>query len=182
VLRPQASCLSAVLGMNPAPRKETKLAMINVNELKAVDVFSAFSDNQLQELVKITKRRTYRTNAPIYKQGQPATELFIIRKGLVSLRGLKSEDKIWVAFDLCEPGDLFGTASLMKSRVYTLTAVCLEETEVLAIDADKLSNLLHIDFELGYMFMNKVAQLYFDRYEAATKELGFPVAASKAAP
>jgi CRP/FNR family transcriptional regulator, cyclic AMP receptor protein len=156
--------------------------MVGADELRALDLFSAFSDKQLQELARITTKRAYRSNALIYTQGQPANEIFIIRKGSVSLRSFKSGDEVVLAFELCEPGDFFGAASLMKDKIYTLTALCLEGTETLVIDADKLLTLCEDDFELGFKLMKKVAQLYFDRYEVAREELGIPVATPKVAP
>jgi hypothetical protein len=68
----------------------------------------------------------------------------------------------------------------MKDQIYTLTAVCLEDTELLVIDAGRLSKVCELDFELGYRLMKKVAQLYFDRFEVAKRELGVPVATTKA--
>ncbi len=155
--------------------------MVDLNELKTIELFRALSNKYLQELTRITNRRQYRTNALIYEQGQPATELFIVRKGLVSLRSLESKNNVAIVFEQCEPGDIFGAASLMKARTYTLTAVCLEATELLAIDADKLLMLCEHYFELGYRLMTKVAQLYFDRYEVASVQLGIPVPAPRAA-
>jgi CRP-like cAMP-binding protein len=149
--------------------------MVEISELRVLDLFTSFSDEQLQEIARITSRNAYGANAIIYRQGQPAREIFVIEKGLVSLRGFRSEDDLVMAFDLCEPGELFGAASLMKDRLYTLNAVCLEDTRILTIDTDQLARLCELDTELGYRLMKKVAQLYFDRYEVAKRELGMPV-------
>jgi len=155
--------------------------MVEVSELKGIEFFSTLSDEQLQEVANITSRRSFRANALIYRQGQSAGELFIIEKGLVSLRGLKSEEDLMLAFELCEPGDLFGAASLLKDQTYTLDAVCVENTDVFVIDAHGLSRLCERDFELGYRLMMEIAQLYFDRYEVAKRELGVPMASRKTA-
>ena len=155
--------------------------MVEISELRALDLFTPFSDEQLQEIANITSRTTYGANAIIYRQGRPAREIFVIEKGLVSLRAFRSEDDLVMAFDLCEPGELFGAASLMKDQHYTLNAVCLEDTRILAIDTDKLAKLCELDTELGYRLMKKVAQLYFDRYEVAKRELGMPVMTRKMA-
>jgi CRP-like cAMP-binding protein len=154
--------------------------MVEISQLRGLDLLNTFSDKQLEELAAITDRRTYKTNAVIYRQSQPAKEIFVINKGLVSMRGLRSKDGLTLAFELFEAGDLFGAASLMKDQIYTLTAVCLEDTELLVIDAGRLSKVCELDFELGYRLMKKVAQLYFDRFEVAKRELGVPVATTKA--
>ena len=76
-----------------------------------------------------------------------------------------------IAFETREPGALFGAASFMQPQEYTLTAVCLEDTEVLEIDADKLSKLCEEDPLLGYRLMLKIAQIYFESYKTAKRDL-----------
>lgn len=152
--------------------------MVEVSDLKGIDLFSTFSDRQLQQIAKITRKRSHRIHAVVYHKDQPAEEVFVVVKGLVSLRSPETKDQLATAFELCEPGDIFGTASLMKHSLYTLTAVCVEETHLLALDAHKLLKLCEVDFELGYKLMRKVARLYFDRHETAKKELGIPVTAN----
>jgi CRP-like cAMP-binding protein len=59
----------------------------------------------------------------------------------------------------------------MQPQEYTLTAVCLEDTEVLAIDSDKLAKMCEQDPLLGYRLMLKIAQIYFERYKTAKRNL-----------
>ncbi|MGV8075403.1 MAG: Crp/Fnr family transcriptional regulator [Syntrophobacteraceae bacterium] len=148
--------------------------MVELSELKTFGLLITFSNQQLQEIAKIADRKFFRTDASIYVQSQSAKELFLVEKGLVSLRAPKSKDGLMISFALCEPGDLFGASSLLKGEFYTLDAVCLEDTVVLVINAEKLSRLCEADYEFGYNLMKKIARLYLDRYEAARSELGFP--------
>lgn len=152
--------------------------MVEVSELKALNLFNTISEEQLLEVARITNKKTYKNNSFIYQQGQPAREFFIVASGLVSLRGLRDEEEeLEKAFELCEPGDLLGAASLVNDRVYTLTALCLEDTDIFFLNAGKLLNLCEVDYELGYRLMKKVAEIYFERYETAKRELGIPMAA-----
>ncbi|MEJ2233004.1 MAG: hypothetical protein P8X67_03680, partial [Syntrophobacterales bacterium] len=52
-----------------------------------------------------------------------------------------------------------------------LTAVCQEDTEVMAIDADKLFELTEKDPAVGYQLMLKISQIYFERYKTAKRSL-----------
>jgi CRP/FNR family transcriptional regulator, cyclic AMP receptor protein len=145
--------------------------MVDVSELKKFEVFSVFSDKQLQELAKISEKKTYKVNSHVYEHGDRAKYLFVVSKGLVSLRELKPGDQIGIAFEMRERGELFGAACFMKPQQYTLTGVCLEDSEVLAIDADKLYDLCESDAEVGYKLMKKIAMLYFERYKHAKRQL-----------
>jgi len=145
--------------------------MAEVKELAKFDMFKPFSQSQLEEIAKITQKKTYKRNAHIYERGKRAKELFVVSKGLVSLRRIEPGDKVGIAFETREPGTLFGAASFMQPQEYTLTAVCMENTEVLAIDANKLFKLCEKDPNLGYRMMLKIAQIYFERYKTAKRNL-----------
>jgi CRP-like cAMP-binding protein len=145
--------------------------MVDVQELANFDIFKPFSESQLNEVAKITEKKAVKQHDHIYERGKPAKHLFVVSKGLVSLRRIEPGDNVGIAFEMREPGTLFGAASFMQPQEYTLTAVCLEDAEVLAIDADSLAKLIDKDPLLGYRLMLKIAQVYFERYKAAKRNL-----------
>jgi CRP-like cAMP-binding protein len=145
--------------------------MVKASEIAYVKVFDLLSDEQLEEIAEITEKKSYQMHDHIYQRGNPAKQLFVVSKGLVSLRRIDPGDDIGIAFETREPGGLFGAASFMEPQEYTLTAVCLEDTEVMAIDADKLFKLCEKDPALGYQLMLKIAQIYFERYKTAKRSL-----------
>lgn len=107
----------------------------------------------------------------MYERGEQANHLFVVSKGLVSLREIKPGDEVGIAFETRETGGLFGAASFMKPQEYTLTAVALEDSEVIAVDSSKLFALCENDPALGHKLMLKIAQLYFERYKVAKRQL-----------
>ncbi|TKJ30647.1 hypothetical protein CEE39_07985 [bacterium (candidate division B38) B3_B38] len=145
--------------------------MIKAGVLKDLDVFRAFSDVQLEGLSKIIKKRTFEKGALVYKRSYRADRIYLVTKGLVGLDKLEPGEKIGISVEHREKGELFGTACFMKPQEYTLTAVCQKDTEVVAIDADKLGELCKDDPDLGYKFMKEVAQIYFERYKAAKRQI-----------
>ena len=145
--------------------------MVEVTQMAYLNVFDLLSDEQLEELAKITVKKRYRIHDHIYERGNPAKQLFVVKKGLVSLRRIDPGDEVGIAFETREPGGLFGAASFMKPQEYTLTAVCLVDTEVMAIDADRLFELCEKNSTLGYQLMLKIAQIYFERYKIAKRSL-----------
>ena len=145
--------------------------MVEASAMAYLKVFELLSDEQLEEIAKITQKKSYKIHEHIYERGNPAKHLFVVKKGLVSLRRIDPGDEVGIAFESREPGGLFGAASLMKPQEYTLTAICLEDTEVMAIDADKLFELCENDPAIGYQLMLKIAQIYFERYKVAKRSL-----------
>jgi len=145
--------------------------MVGIDELKTLKIFNEFSEKQLEELAKITEKKWYESGSKVYQNGDRAYRLFVVTKGTISLSALISEDQGRIAFEIRECGGLFGCACLMKPRINTLTAVCLEDSEVLVIDADQLIELLEQDPQLGYKFMKKISQIFFERYNVAKREI-----------
>jgi CRP/FNR family cyclic AMP-dependent transcriptional regulator len=145
--------------------------MVKVSDLAKFDLFSVFSDEQMEELAEITEKKTYKKNAHVYERGDSAKYMFVVSKGFVGLRRLDPGDEVGIAFETRESGELFGAASFMHPQNYTLTAVCIEDSEVMAIDADKLFALCEKDPAVGYRLMLKLAQVYFERYKNAKRNL-----------
>jgi CRP/FNR family cyclic AMP-dependent transcriptional regulator len=145
--------------------------MEELADLRQHEVFGVFPDVQLSKLAGITKKRVYRRDEPVYKRGEPAKHLFLVRKGLVSLRDTEPGDLEGISVETCGPGQVFGVASLMKPPEHSLTAVCLEDSEVLAIEAHPLLKLCDEEPGLGNWFMMTIAHLYFSHYEHCRTQL-----------
>ncbi|MBW1858937.1 MAG: cyclic nucleotide-binding domain-containing protein [Deltaproteobacteria bacterium] len=148
--------------------------MEKLADLRQHEVFGVFPDIQLSKLSEITEKRVYRKHEPIYKQGDRAKHLFLMRKGLVDLRDTKSGDLEGISVETLGPGQVFGIASLMKPHEHSLTAECLEDSEVLAIEANSLLEICRQEPDLGHWFMMTIAHLYFERYQLCRKRLFGP--------
>ncbi len=145
--------------------------MVQISELKELETFESFSDDQLEEIAGIAGRRSLETGQMLYQRGDRATHLYVVLRGLVALREMKPGDQVGIGFESRSRGELFGTASVMQPREYTLSAVCLEDTEVLAVEARKLLDACDRHPELGYKLMRRIAEVYFDRYRSAKRQL-----------
>jgi CRP-like cAMP-binding protein len=145
--------------------------MVEIKDLKKFDTFSLLSEDQLAEIAKITEKQTFKKGAQVYQEGDRANHIFLVTKGLVSMRKIAPGDTIGISFESREKGDLFGTACFMKPQEYTLNSVCMEDSEVMAIDADKLFDLFQQHPEIGYKFMKEIAKIYFERYKIAKRQI-----------
>jgi CRP-like cAMP-binding protein len=145
--------------------------MVEVSDLKKLEVFSTLAEKQLEEIAEIAEKKSFKKHSHVYERGNGAKHLFVVNKGLVSLRRIDPGDEVGIAFETREPGGMFGAASFMKPQEYTLTAICMEDTEVMATDADNLFELCEKDPALGYQLMLKIAQIYFERYKSAKRSL-----------
>ena len=145
--------------------------MVEISEMKGLNIFSTFSEEELGELLKLTEKKTYEKGANVYARGDKADRIYVVTKGMVSLRRIDPGEDVGISFEKRQAGEFFGAACFMEPREYTLTAVCLEDAEVLAIDAGKLFQLCENNFEIGYKFIKEVARIYFERYKIAKNQI-----------
>ncbi len=145
--------------------------MVDISEFKAMEVFSVLSPGQLEQVAAIAEKITCKVNSHFYRTGDHANYLFVLSKGLISLRESNSGQERGISFQVSERGGLFGAACFMNPQQYTITGVCLEDSEVLAIDADQLQELCRTDADLDYKLIKAVARLYFERYQVAKNQL-----------
>jgi CRP-like cAMP-binding protein len=145
--------------------------MAEINDFKKFEIFKVFSENQLAELSKITENKTFEKGAQIYKEDDRANRFYVVVDGLVTLNKIDPGEQIGISFEKRERGGLFGAACFMEPQKYTLNALCMKDSEVISIDADKLFELFQKDPDMGYKFMKEVAKIYFERYKVAKRQI-----------
>lgn len=143
--------------------------MVAVNDLKKLDLFKDLTGDQIARLAEITTVTHCKRGEVVYRQGTPAKHLFLLNKGTVSLR--RMEEHVGISFVTRVSGELLGAASLMEPQEYTLTGLCLEDSELYAIDAAKLFAIFQKDPAVGYKMALAVARIYFALYQNARGQL-----------
>ena len=68
--------------------------MVGENELAKFYLFSIFSKKQLKQIAEITEKKAYRKHTHVYERGDRAKHLFVVNKGLVSLRRFEPGDHV----------------------------------------------------------------------------------------
>ncbi|MEJ5347310.1 MAG: cyclic nucleotide-binding domain-containing protein [Desulfosoma sp.] len=145
--------------------------MMSVDELKACRFFLVFGDAELEKIAQVTEKKKYTKGDVVYRNGDAAQKFFIVQKGLVSLREFQPGDAVGIAFETRGPGELFGVASLMPTKAYTLTALCQEDTELYEVNVKGLEEIIQWAPSIGYILMKEVAHIYFDRYRLCKRQL-----------
>jgi CRP-like cAMP-binding protein len=99
----------------------------------------------------------------IFKEGDEATELYILTEGRVALemdiRPVPDRPAIPTAVDVITKGESLGWSALVEPYVYTLSARCLTNCQVLALKGEMLRNVMADDRDLGYELMKRLAKL-----------------------
>jgi CRP/FNR family cyclic AMP-dependent transcriptional regulator len=137
--------------------------MISPETLRRYPVFADLSDDHLKNVAMITEQKTYQPGDWIMQEGEPADDLCIILSGQVNIHinidvaGQRRVDMTTVA-----EGELLGWAALFTdtrgASVEARTPATLAR-----IDGHALRKLMDEDHTLGYMVMERIALIIYEK-------------------
>ena len=139
--------------------------------VKGQDLFASLTPEEVHSVSRFSSVKKYERGDIVYRYGAPASHLFILLKGRVLLRLPSQGPEAGLAFSRAEPGDLLGLAALAGSERYTVTASCVEASEIQVIEARPFRELLDANPHVGFQVMSAVAKSYCDRSVGALQRL-----------
>ena len=132
-------------------------------------IFEHLSDTDLDSITSIAQPREYEAGAIIFSETSSAEELYLVEKGKVALQmhlpASQPPLSKKVTVDIVTSKEVFGWSVLVAPYRYTLTAVCLESTKVLAIDGAKLRALIQNNHRIGYEVLSQIIKVVASRLD-----------------
>lgn len=140
---------------------------MNLQEfLKNHDFFAGFTAGELALVEGICKKKEFRPDQTIFKEGDEAAKMFLLVTGTVSLRkGIREITRI-------RPGALFGEMPLLDGGKRTTSAVALDETKLVEIPYSRLMEILLNQPETALKFYSSAAKQVSKRLRALLEEKG----------
>jgi sulfonate transport system permease protein len=138
---------------SPPPAEEV------VPILQRTTPFQSVPDEMLSRVAKLTRWAVYKPGEVIYRQGDPAEDLYIIVSGRVEhVLGLGSGAR--TLNQVMKPGDVFGWAALLQNEPGRLAlATCIEKAQVIRIAGTDLMQVLQSDPEIGNRVLGQVGTM-----------------------
>ena len=136
-----------------------------VQMLKRCEVFVGLDDNDLYKIADLPSwhKRTYMQGEHVFNDKDKATHFYILEEGeirlVVTLHNNKTHEKTEVPVDTITRGDVFGWSSLVPPHSLTMTAVCMKQSTVLAVDGTELTSLMDGNQPLGYEVMKGLVRI-----------------------
>lgn len=147
--------------------------MITTDELAQVPFFDHLDDEERSLLAGITRRTSARAGEHLFEQGEPSRTLFVIVAGLLSLRQTMRGGKEEFTMAAARPGEVIGISSLHgEDAIHPSTGICLEDTELIEIDAKVLMQTLQSRPAVGFRILRRLTRLLAERLAAARAQLG----------
>jgi CRP-like cAMP-binding protein len=124
----------------------------------------------LERIADIANVRDFDDHEIVFREGQPAANLYLVQSGEVSLEICASGAGCRQILTL-GPGDLLGWSSLLDQACYTARARAAEPTRLVEINVAKLKEISDRDSQFGYELMRRTAVALAKRLSGTRMQL-----------
>lgn len=100
------------------------------------------------------------TRSPVFKEGTPATNLYLIKSGEV-LCLKASKDRLIPVF-LAKEGDIIGESAMIPDLVYTYSAVSLTSVELIEVSSSSFKDV----FQEAPKWMRELTTTMISRFQS----------------
>lgn len=94
--------------------------------LKRFPLFDGFSNQEMDEVQRLSQSRTYRKGETLYLPGEPSGHLFMLKRGVIKLSRLLPDGRE-LTLTLLKPGDVFGELEVVGDTPHDAQAVAYED-------------------------------------------------------
>src|SRR5947209_6285686 len=99
-----------------------------ITHLKQVSLFAGLSDEDLRELMSVTRRRTFRSGEVIFHRDDPGQVLYVIKEGKVKISLISPEGQE-ISLVVFGKGECFGEFAILDGLPRSADAIALERVE-----------------------------------------------------
>ena len=138
--------------------------------LSKVPAFANLAPRELKEVAAIVHKREYRSDEPVFYQGDPGLGMYIVKDGEVSIviQGKDGNERELAVFG---DGDFFGELALLDESPRSANAVCKTECTLIGFFRPDLFELIEKNTTLGIKIVLKLAEIVAQRLRHTDKEL-----------
>jgi signal transduction histidine kinase len=136
--------------------------------LKSSEIFQGLSDDELDKLLPLCQEQFYEAGAVMFCEGAQCNFVQTLKSGKVALEtelAISRRGAERATIDVLSEGSSFCWSALMEPHILTSSGRCLEKTEILALDGEKLKALLDENPEMGYKVANNLVKVVASRLQ-----------------
>jgi len=151
--------------------------MVSADVLERFPIFSALDEQTLQNAAQACSVHTYNASELVFSEGRPAKHFYMLSSGRISIERrlsqswLRVEGITDVVVHMVRESEVFGWSSLVEPGILTASARCVETSEVITIEREKLLQILESSTGAGYLFMRRLASIITSRLTETAERL-----------
>ena len=132
------------------------------DKLANLKVFSEFDELITEKILNRSEIKEFGVKDVIIEEYQELSELYVLIEGKVIL-GIHTPKKGRINLNTIHPGQIFSWSAMFPPHISTAYAVATEPVQVLAIQADKMKQMIEENASFGYAFMRIIGQTLSQR-------------------
>ena len=129
---------------------------MDLDFLRAVNIFSELSDSELQNIATVCQTRKYPKNSMIILEEEMGDIVFIVKTGTVKITRVNDEGKE-VILAMLGSGEVFGEMAVLDGESRSANALAQEDCEAIAINREEFLNILKINHKVSFNLMTEFA-------------------------
>ncbi len=137
---------------------------MDLQHLSQIELIKDLPERLMREILGYCVEINKKKDEVIFNAQDEARTLFILLEGSVAIRvGLTSRpENVTISF-VNKPYSAFGWSGVVSPFHYTATAVCDEDSRLLAIDGHRLMQLLEDNPAEGFVVMRRMTEIISNR-------------------
>lgn len=143
--------------------------MVSKGALRQIVILSYLTEPMLDKLRPIVEYRAFSEDEVIFREGDPATRLYMLKSGKVLLEKRISEH-ITISVGSIRAGYSFGWSSILDGDAYTSDAICTGTGEVFSVQREKLLALFDEDHSMGFIMTQRLMRVIKKRLDYRTEQ------------
>ena len=144
--------------------------MVSIEVLRSFPYFAGVGADSLKAVAAAAEERPFKPGEPLFREGDIARALYILREGQVDIVYQLHEGEGRVV-DTVVGGDLIGWSSVVEPYRCTATAVPRSFGRAVHIGAAAIRDLCDRDHTLGYHLLKELAATLSRRLQGALVQL-----------
>ncbi|MCJ7625853.1 MAG: cyclic nucleotide-binding domain-containing protein [Anaerolineaceae bacterium] len=138
--------------------------MVSTEILSKFDLFADIAKDQLEEIAKLAEEISFEKGVTIFNEGQKAEELFFLLEGEIALQiQLTSRPVKITTLIVNQSNQNFGWSSVVPPYFFTASAVCNENSRVVAVNGKEFMKILENEPVMGFQVMRRITQIISNR-------------------
>ncbi len=144
--------------------------MISPELLRRYPYFANAQDETLRELAMISEEQSVAAGSVMYHEGDRTETLYILADGEIDIQYTLGSGELRTV-DTLVPGELIMWSSLVEPFRSTAVVTARQDSQLIAIDAQRLRDACREDHQLAYHLLMSLTQLLATRLEGARVQL-----------
>lgn len=126
------------------------------NCISLVPIFNFLSNEEMAEIQKIVKKKTYVKGEMIFLAGEENNNLYVVHQGLVKITKYSNDGKEQV-LRILRPGDFLGEHNLFSNKSLDINAQAVHNSKLCVIEGNKLKELILKYPEIAFKILEEIS-------------------------